>query len=206
MNLYGMLSNDAIHQIDKDGRIAAPVIIAGVAVVATIAASVKFAGDAFDVHNDAVEMSQNKPADATKLMDAFEDGTEAQAIDQYNDHEAQRHATNVENVADIADKMPSSSMTGPMNGMPDLKPMLNDVMKATSTMAKCCSRGQFNKAARNFGHLNDAMKKAGYNHVGGASGGFYRRPPGNPKNLPDPVDVNKAVKELWKKINDSCGH
>jgi hypothetical protein len=103
-----------------------------------------------------------------------------------------------ENVCKIANNVPGTSITGP-GTLPGHAFPIEDVVDATKDLRRLSRLGSTQNIASRFNTIKSTMTDAGYDFVHSTSshfGGYFRRPKGNPNNLPSPKEINAQLDEF----------
>jgi RHS repeat-associated protein len=163
LNLYAAMLNSSPNLVDADGRIFYPVLV-GIGIVTTALGLYK----AWDSAKDVSEREYPDPSGIVDDIVNNEAGDPiADFVDKVNDYAQETK----EDVADVAEGIPTTSLTGEMTGYPDPPGLsqVQDIAEAIGDARKCCSQAKFFEAANGFKKLKENMTQQGYKWIGSSS-------------------------------------
>jgi RHS repeat-associated protein len=137
-----------------------------------------------------------------QVYDAFSDLAEIENVGMYGTIGAPGIQDKVAKIQDsacqIAENMPGTMITGP-GTLPGHAFPLDDLVDAAIDLRKLSKLGQTQNIANKFKTIKSTMTGAGYDFIYSKSsnfGGYFKRPRGNPNNLPSPKEINSTLNEL----------
>jgi len=139
-----------------------------------------------------------------EVYDAFTELAEVENVGMYGtigNPEIQEKVSIIsDNVCQIASNVPGTSITGP-GTLPGHAFPIEDVVDAVMDLRKLSRLGKTQDVANKFKMIKSTMLDAGYEFIHSRSshfGGYFRRPRGNPNNLPSPKEINSKLDEFTK--------